>query len=36
MGVAPGFGQVVTYEQGTVFVVDGQRCNGHSERSYRL
>jgi hypothetical protein len=28
--------QVVTYEGGTVFFVDGEELNGHSERSYRL
>lgn len=28
--------QVVTYEGGTVFTVDGQQFDGHSERSYRL
>jgi hypothetical protein len=35
-GVAPGLGHVVTYEQGTVFFVDGEQFDGHSERSYRL
>jgi hypothetical protein len=28
--------QVVTYDGGTVFRVDGKHYNGHSERSYRL
>jgi hypothetical protein len=32
----PGMAQVVTYEGGTVFFVDGEEHNGHSERSYRL
>jgi hypothetical protein len=36
-GVAPAaLAQVVTYEGGTVFTVDGEQCDGHSERSYRL
>ena len=36
-GRAPkGMAQVVTYEGGTVFFVDGEELNGHSERSYRL
>lgn len=35
-GVARGLGHVVTYEQGTVFTVDGGRFDGHSERSHRL
>jgi hypothetical protein len=36
-GVAPpGLAQVVTYEGGTVLIVDGQEFTGHSERSYRL
>ena len=35
-GVTPGIAHVVTYEQGTVFKVDGQEFDGHSERSFRL
>jgi hypothetical protein len=35
-GVCPGLGYIVTYEQGTVFVVDGERHNGHTERSFKL
>ena len=35
-GVTPGLGHVVTYEQGTVFMVDGEEHDGHSERSFRL
>ena len=35
-GVTSGIAHVVTYEQGTVFTVDGQQFDGHSERSFRL
>jgi hypothetical protein len=35
-GVTPGQAHVVTYEQGTIFTVDGERCDGHTERSYIL
>lgn len=35
-GVCPGLGLFVTYEQGTVFLVDGESHDGHTERSYRL
>jgi hypothetical protein len=35
-GVTPGIAHIVTYEQGTVFAVDGQLFDGHTERSFRL
>ena len=35
-GVTPGIAHVVTYEQGTVFTVDGAQYDGHTERSFRL
>ena len=36
-GVAPtDLAQIVTYDGGTMFRVDGQEYNGHSERSYLL
>jgi hypothetical protein len=35
-GVTPDQAHVVTYEQGTIFTVDGERFDGHSERSYLL
>jgi hypothetical protein len=35
-GVTPGQAHVVTYEQGTIFTVDGESCDGHTERSYIL
>jgi hypothetical protein len=35
-GVCPGLAHIVTYEQGSIFIADGEECNGHSERSYRL
>jgi hypothetical protein len=35
-GVAPGIAHVVTYEQGSVLVVDGEQHDGHAERSFRL
>jgi hypothetical protein len=35
-GVTPDQAHVVTYEQGTVFTVDGERFDGHTERSYLL
>ena len=35
-GVCPGLAHIVTYEEGSVFVVDGERHNGHTERSYLL
>jgi hypothetical protein len=35
-GVTPGIAHIVTYEQGTIFTVDGARFDGHTERSFRL
>ncbi len=35
-GVTPDIAHIVTYEQGTVFHVDGEEHDGHSERSFRL
>jgi hypothetical protein len=35
-GKTPGIAHIVTYEQGTVFTVDGQQFDGHTERSFRL
>jgi hypothetical protein len=35
-GVTPGLAHVVGYEQGTVFFVDGERFDGHTERCFRL
>lgn len=35
-GRTPGIAHVVTYEQGTVFHVDGETHDGHTERSFRL
>ncbi|MET0987880.1 MAG: hypothetical protein ABW034_20980 [Steroidobacteraceae bacterium] len=35
-GVTPGIAHVVTYEQGSVFKVDGELHDGHTERSYLL
>jgi hypothetical protein len=35
-GVTPGIAHIVTYEQGTVFTVDGRQFDGHTERSFRL
>lgn len=35
-GVTPGIAHIVTYEQGTVFTVDGKTFDGHTERSFRL
>ena len=35
-GVCPGLAHIVTYEQGSVFVVDGERHDGHTERSFLL
>jgi hypothetical protein len=35
-GVTPEIAHVVTYEQGTVFTVDGERFDGHTERSFLL
>jgi hypothetical protein len=35
-GVTPGIAHIVTYEQGTVFTVDGEAFDGHTERSFRL
>lgn len=35
-GVTPGLAHVVTYEQGSIFTVDGERFDGHTERSYLL
>ena len=35
-GVTPGIAHLVTYEQGTIFTVDGAEHDGHTERSFRL
>ena len=35
-GITPSQAHVVTFEQGTVFSVDGERFDGHTERSFLL
>ena len=35
-GICPDLASIVTYEQGTIFRVDGELHNGHSERSFRF
>lgn len=35
-GIARGLGHVLCYEQGTIFTVNGQQFDGHTERSHRL
>jgi hypothetical protein len=34
--LCPGLAHLVNYEEGRVSVVDGERHNGHTERSYLL
>ncbi|MFA5630639.1 MAG: hypothetical protein WC997_03915 [Porticoccaceae bacterium] len=35
-GIARGLGHILCYEQGTIFTVEGQQFNGHSERSHLM